>query len=399
MSLQLKETILASFNISLCYVLLNKCILAIYFCITIFSFSGCSDDRLVSAKYAEKYILYVSPDGDDSASGSIDLPLATFEGVQEKLKKDTPGKDVLVKIFGNRGSYINHTTVWNYYNPNYKITFESYPRNVRAHFSASDENPPEEPFFKVIASSGQPTNLVFRRLTISDYTSRALYFLGCKESAQYGWNGRNIIEDCVFRKIGNSRKPERAFVYAVITMVNSRENIIRNCVIEDCANSNPYGNKALLDEKGSDKISGRDIEGSPSILTIIGIYLAHYSSNNHISNNIFRGIMGDCIRFRDLSCENSVFNNTFSKSGWEAVCTTWHCSYLSGICSKAIPECSSWENVFFDNIIYGSWSCDSIPLAYKDLSPSKMNDACCSIPAEYESKVKLINNSIFECKY
>lgn len=360
---------------------------------------GCSNESIVSVGEKSPYTVYISPDGDDSASGGPTEPLATLGGAQRLVKIEAEDdRDVCVRIFSDRGDYIDQTVIWDYYNPEHRTVFESYPRNIRARFTASVDTPPHEPFFELRAEGGEPTNVILRGLEITNYVSRAIYFSGYRDSPEYGWNGGNAIENCVISGIGNGRMPERPFVYAAVTFVNSRDNVIRDCVIEECANTLPYEPDKLPVIDQSDVKLFPGIDGSSANLTIIGVYLAHYSSNNRILNNTFENIVGDCVRFRDFSCENTVRDNTFIRAGWNAVCTIWHCSYLSGNCSKSIPECSSWENVMSGNIILGNWDCSVEPVIFKDMSPSDESDACCVIPLEYGSKVIMVSNSLLGCR-
>lgn len=359
---------------------------------------GCSDESIVSVGEKSRYIVYISPDGDDSARGYAADPLATLEGVQRLVKREAGDRDVNVRIFGNRGDYVDQTVIWDYYSPDHGIVFESYPGNTRARFIASEEDPPTEPFFELRAAGGERTNLTLRRLEIVDYVSRAIYFSGFRESPEYGWNGGNVIEDCVISGIGNSRMPERPFVHAAITFVNSRNNVIKDCLIEDCANVLPYESDRMPVMDQAEDALFPEIERLPAILTIIGVYMAHYSSNNRILNTTFENIPGDCVRLRDFSCENTIQGNTFIKAGWSAVCTIWHCSYLSGTCSKSIPECSSWKNLLSGNIVLGNWNCEAVPEIFKDLNPSEESNNCCFIPPEYDTKIILASNSLRGCE-
>jgi len=367
--------------------------LLIIYCLIYLPLNGCSDNGVSPHAEDSRYIIYLSPDGNDDNSGRESSPLATLGEVQNRVKERMPNNDVIVRVFGDRGVYVNQTVVWVYYNPDHKLIFESYPDNTYAHFEASEENPPKVPFFEFRSANAEQTNLVFRRLKISNYVSRGIYILGYKNSAEYGWNGRNIIENCIFSHIGNSRMPERHFVYGAVTFVNSRDNIIRNCRIEGCANANVE----LSADNRQNYCPSAVVENPDSNLAINCIYIAHYSSRNKIMNNEFKNNKGDCIRLRDFSCENVISGNFFIRSGWNAVCSTWHCDFLSGICTKPTPECSSWENVFCDNIIYGTWDCLPKRSPYMDLSPGDSTDVCCKIPQEYSIKVRLENNSFFEC--
>jgi len=368
----------------------------VIFCTLLMNTSSCSDNISVPDSGDRQHIIYISPDGDDNGEGKRNSPLATLDEVHKRIREKKPDMDVLIRIYSDRGDYVNQTVVWEYYNTDNSIIFESYPEDKFANFTASENAPPELPFFKLIADNGEPTNLVFRRLIISDYVTRAIMFIGYRETEKYGWNGYNIIENCVISGIGNNRMPERQFVHGAITLVNSRNNIIRNCVIEGCANSNVdrTGEKGQYDIPEKEFLGSSDC--SSKILPITCIYIAHYSHSNIIENNLFENNEGDCIRLRDRCCGNTISANLFLQSGWKAAVTSWYCIYNFKNCTKTTPECSSWGNLLCDNIMYGTWHC--LPSLFMDLSYDEYTGIYCEIPQEYDFKFKLINNSSFGCR-
>jgi len=352
---------------------------------------GTSDPAL------SRILIYMSPSGNDANDGSSDRPVKTLQRVHEILRLRAPEEDVMVRIGSDQGVYYNQTVSWYYYHPEYEIRFEPDPPDRPAVFVADRDGPPFDSFFSLYAENGEPTNIVFRRLVVQDYVTRAFYFQGDREDPESGWNGSNVIEECVIRNIGNLRMPERWIVYGGITFVNSRNNIIRNCRLIDFANAA----KGVVDFKEvpvhdvhhyiRDRSPERGMQSSGPDLPIIAIYVAHHSCNNIICGCTTSRIIGDVVRLRDCSNENIISNNTFFQSGWLAICSTWHCTEN---CTKNGYECPSWENIYENNIAYGNWNCDEA-VSFVDLYPYDSQN-CDSIPGYYE-KVHIIGSCEEDC--
>jgi len=333
--------------------------------------SGCISDIDAPRQTGSICYLYVSPDGNDANPGTLKAPFATLQRANDTLMSNPPDMPVVVRIYSNRGHYYNLSTWWTYYNPMCPTTLTAYPAVYHAYFVADEDAPPDRPFFTLDAAAGEPTNIHITRLSITNYVRYIFVFRGDRENPDSGWNGYNSIQDCIVMDAGNARRPDLHFAYGAIGLVNSRYNLIQDCQFINCANANP----------DPPPWSSRPTLRVGSCLPINGIYLAHYSSNNEIRLNIWENIRGDVIRLRDYSNENYIHHNQFYRAGWFAVVTHWYC--IEG-CTKMMPECPSWENIFKDNICISNWRGDA-PVIFHDLRPE--NKGGCFIPIGYNARV------------
>ena len=327
-----------------------------------------------SARAPDTVYFYMSPRGHDADPGSRERPVATLARVHQLLQQRAPDADVVVKVRSDAGTYLNQTVLWTYYRPERSITIESDPPAINARFAAGDD-PPASPFFGLSAMRGEPTNIILRRLTVSDYVSRAVLFLGDRET-RANWNGHNAIENCVFERIGNARSPMRAIVYSAIGVVNSRNNRIVNCAFTDIKNHTlanfpqdrrdaGYEPPAFVreEEKRLRKIG----PGSNPNIPIVCIYLAHYSDSNVVDGCDFKRIKGDVVRIRDDSNSNVIKNNSFELAGWNAIVSMWQCDSPKQNCMKEFgPEMPSTGNAVLFNRAAGNWR-GGMPLLYIDL--------------------------------
>jgi len=321
---------------------------------------------------ADTFYIYIAPDGNDLNSGAADLPLKTLMAANEYLMSHPQDCDVIVRAYSDRGIYENQTVEWTYYNADYHTTIQSYPDGIYAHFRADDFNPPDHiAFFRFGIAAGEPTRIVLKNLLISNYVYYVIAFVGDREDEDSGWNGYNIIDNCIIRDAGNLRMPDFHFAYGGIGIVNSRYNTIRDCTLEHLSNA------------------PRDYHHL-DILPIIGIYFAHYSSHNSVYGCTFSDVNGHAIRLRDFSNENIIRYNYFHQSGIPAVVSSWYCIED---CTKQIPECHVYENLIADNIIRGDCNCDS-GMVYEDLQPGA--GGCCQIQLWWQ-EIYLENNTILPC--
>lgn len=340
--------------------------------VLVLAFSICCIERPCSdeSQQPNGVFVYMAPDGDDSNDGSEQAPFRTFDAVEGYLAALNLDADVTVRVYSNRGIYFNYTTVWEYYKPEYNITFESYPDTLYACFMASEDNPPDTAFFNFRADDGLPTNIHIKRFSISNYVRRAILFYGDREDEATGWNGYNSVEDCIFTDIGNARKPEMHFCYSVICCYNSRYNRISNCRFRNIANA-------------------------PADLPVIVVYFAHYASYNDFIDCESSRVYGDAVRIRDFSNENYIAYNYFWKTGGLGVITHWYCIPEHGECTKIGPECPSWENRFENNICKGDRECE-IPRIFYDHKPMNTND-CPPTPITYQERVRVSNCTAEAC--
>ncbi len=325
--------------------------------------SGIGDSRRPSAARRDTVYFFMSRRGHDANSGSRERPAATLERIHELVSRASPEADVVVKIRSDAGVYYDQSVVWTYYRPEYSITIEADPPGKNARFEAG-ETPPTRPFFGLSAMRGEPTNITLRGLTVRNYISRAVLFLGDRET-RGNWNGRNSIERCVFENIGNARSPAQPIVYSAVGVVNSRNNRIVGCTFVDIKNHTlanftqdaSGAERELPPEVMESALKLRAIgPGSNPNIPIVGVYFAHYSDSNAVEGCEFKRIKGDPIRIRDDSNGNVIANNRFELAGWNAIVSTWYCDSPRQNCVKEFGfEKISMGNAILNNTVSGNW--------------------------------------------
>lgn len=339
---------------------------------------------------------YMAPDGDDTYLATKERPAKTFERVEAILKTRRPDSTVIVRIYADRGDYVDYNTLWEYYNPDYLTIFQPYPDSLYAPFVASNVNPPDALLFRFEADDGMFTNIRIERFLVRNYVRGVFAFVGDREDKYSGWNGNNVVKDCLFRDIGNEKLPGYKMAYSVIGVVNSRANKFMSCEFVNIANANRGVFPQELEEFPSLLAEIESMpEATTEVLPIIGFYFAHHSTNNLVIGCTSHGVKGDMIRLRDASHDNVIEENYFRKTGWTAVCTMWYCLPTFGVCTKIGPECSSWENIFKNNICEGNWECNSARVFY-DMKPMDRFPECPAY-AHHERRIHLIGNTFSEC--
>ena len=269
-------------------------------------------------------------------------------------------------MVADRGVYANMFTSWSYYMPGHTITIESYPDSAYAEFFMTSSASRTDPFFKLTAQPGDYTRMTFRGLSIIGYNAGAIWFVGSWPETLAGWNGGNTITNCVFSDVGNRFMPEQVGCFGVLDFVNSRDNLVENCLFIRCANVQPLdplpgGNTTAT----WDTTVVNDADGS---LPINGIYLAHGSTSTIVSGNKFQAMRGDCIRVRDASNNTLIQNNEAYRSPVTGFCTAWHCVNRPDLPMTCYAlEDKSDGTTLEGNIIIGNWACGT-PRLYYDLT-------------------------------
>jgi hypothetical protein len=371
-----------------------KKLLPLLFIVVCVVLVGCETDRMSSnesnhflpEQTSSTYYVYMSPIGNDGGNGSIFSPLATLYGVQLFLQRNHYPGDVVVRARSDQGMYLNLLTTWTYYNTNYNITFESYPDSLYAIFHMENSLYANSPFFNLTVSSGLPTNIHFRKWSVSNYTYGGIWFTGIAND-ESKWNGYNSITDCIFKNIGNIREPNARMCYGVVNLVNTRYNMIKNCSFFDCANLNVgLFPQPLTSEPDTSLLPLDDTK-----LPIIAVYIAFHSVNNTITQNSFRDIKGDGIRIKDESNDNTISYNHAVKTGWTGFCTMWYCHPVD--CNNTMPECPSYNNWLYSNRVDGNWMCGPARM-FKDMRPEEK--AGCTIP-QGAKRIWIFNNVSNRC--
>lgn len=321
----------------------------------------------VSCIEARPYELYVSPAGNDNNPRTADRPLATLQRANDILERDCPDADVVLYVISDRGRLEITETVWTYFNAERHTRITSLPDSIPAVFSETGYTG-QDAFITFEIAKGEPSNIEISNISIENCSCRAFLFAGNRDDVNM-WNGYNTISNCRFTHIGNSRFPERRVVYSVIGFVNSRNNIVRDCIFETIKNHTactfPQKRIRLTNERREKKKyphileyegQNRGTRGDNPNLPIIGIYFAHHCDSNQVIGNSFSNVKGDVVRVRNGSNNLLFAHNTVVVSGWDAAITSW---------SREGDERPSrgmviWNNTFIGNWMYGE------PRVFKD---------------------------------
>lgn len=281
----------------------------------------------------EKFVIYLSPNGSNNNNGlSKNKSVKSLSKAQEILKATKPQKDVEIRIA--KGTYYDSNIEWTYHNPNYFVSFLPEGYSIGSSFAATsmpifDGKHTENWFMKVEVADGKKTNLRFYYLKIQNYIN-GIQLHGDRSNPS-NWNGYNTFDGIIFENIGTYWKPTDLTAYGAIDTVNSRKNIIKNCTF-----------KSIL-------------ASAPKNGLLHSIYLAHYSSNNTITNNSFTDSSGPIVNMRDASNDNEITNNVFGGAIPQTVFSQWYCDHTKRTdCTKFKPgkvvgECPSWNNILRNN--------------------------------------------------
>jgi hypothetical protein len=293
--------------------------------ITSLSFQSCEKSEEAPVQKESPLKIYMRSSGNDENSGlDFNNAVQSLKRVQDILYDISPKTDIEVHI--NQGTYLQQGVKWTFSNGK-KITFT--PIDFSKDRPVFDGEGKERWFWLQI-ENGTNTNLNFRYIKVINY-KLAVYLDGNRDDPEKGWNGGNHFYQMHFENIGNKYSNGQEYGVAVIDFVNSRNNTIKNCYFINVEN-------LTADECAH----------------IHALYLAHYSSNNEATGNIFKNICGDPIRTRDESNFNKIERNTFSKTGSHAFYSDWFCNPAThqdpdNPCTKLSGECPSYGNEFRDN--------------------------------------------------
>ena len=281
--------------------------------------------------------IYVAPDGDDAATGtSMEESVKTLKRVHQLVAAGAGSQDIEVRIAP--GDYYGQSVTWTATMPDHSIKF--MPLNddkVRPVFDGclATGECPGGTWFKLSHSAGEETNLIFWYIRVQNYGTAIS--LNGNRNAEENSNGSNTIYGCYLDSIGNVFNPSLSASTAVVRLVNSDDNLIRNNHFVSGINTSSAG-------------------------LIHSIYVAHMSDRNQILKNRFKLQSGDAIRIRDYSNDNVIEENKFIAAGISAGYTEWYCDHdiADNKCTKVGPECPSWKNVFRYNLLDGNFECAAL---------------------------------------
>lgn len=278
---------------------------------------------------AASLTLYVSPQGSAQASG--EKPDQAFNSLQKALRaaydKARDGGVDHVRIEVAPGTYKGQ-----------RIVLRQLP--VAAHFEVVaqsgsksrpvfDGNGKGGTWFILHAPVQNGARFTFSGLEVTNYITAMSFNGGRKDLDKY--LGNNVVENMVFKNIGQVAKADSKPSTAAVRLVNTRGNTIRD-------------NRFI------------GIRNEQNCELLHSIYLAHHSSGNKITGNTFENVCGSPIRMRDNSNDNIASGNTFRNVQARAVFDEWYCSdKRNAACrEKPAPECPSWGNRYEANKVEDS---------------------------------------------
>jgi len=298
-------------------------------------------------------VLFLDPLGDDDDDGAApETALLSLQVAHDRIEALEPSGAVTVEIAPGR--YHLQQVEWTHFPPD-GLTIRWAMPGERPIFDGCgpDDDPcPGGAFLRFEAAAGEMTDVDIEGLHIERY-QRGVYFRGDREDPA-GFNGGNRVADCVFSEIGNAYNISVGNAFGAVTLTNSRGNLVVGNRFERLLNFFEFG-------------------------LLHGVYLAHYSDDNIVRDNVFDIVSGDGVRIRDASDRNLIEGNRFTKAGLYGV-GEWYCEQdTRDDCTKAAPECPSFDNRVVDNVIDGTWpECEPLPAAFAEQDDVETG---CALPA------------------
>jgi len=276
---------------------------------------------LISAVSATDLTLYVRPNGDNQASGMAeDEAVGSLQVAVKKALSQTAQGLSKRKIVVFPGRYLEQTTIVRDLPDDKPLVISGVIRSgSRPIF---DGNGKGRSWLVLKSASGKPSRLTIENVEVVNYVT-AISLNGQRTSMNAS-NSENIIQNNIFRNIGQISFPEGKPSTAAVRLVNSRDNrIIQNQFI--------------------------NIRNNVGCGALHSIYLAHYSSDNLIEGNTFDGGCGATVKSRDASGSNIIRGNMFSDQSEPVFLDSFCNKDTRQDCTKATSECPSWGNEFKDN--------------------------------------------------
>ena len=261
--------------------------------------------------------LYVSPNGDDSAPGTSESrPLKSLGRALAAYQSDCNARPSRIVLAG--GSYGNE-----------QATLRSAPCPLvisSASGQATFDGGGNGQWLTLALPGAKMVDVTITGMNITNYQS-AISINGNRNDPQ-GWIGGIKIVKNRFSHIGSFRADQPPAT-AAVRLVNARSVIIEGNEFETIRNVTHCGG-------------------------LHSVYIAHHSTENRIVGNSFVDGCGETIKVRDSSDSNLVERNRFERQEGSALFLDSYCdASAGGECTKAEPECPSWNNVFRDNTIVG----------------------------------------------
>lgn len=277
----------------------------------------------INGECLAELVIHMDPKGDDQKNGLTDKkPILSVTRAQEVIKELEPTIPVTILI--QPGTYEEQAVLWKYFKSGQSISFKAAESSQKPVFDGCPSGPPCKSlnWFASRIAPGEDTNFHFINLHIKNY--RYAISINSNRNKPERRSSNNLIEGCIFERIGNVFDRTISPSTGAIVLVNSIRNTIRKNSFVNVTNTT-----------------------KPNLLH--SIYLAHQSSENLIEENRFEGTNPDPVRIRDSSNYNLVRKNYFGLSS-RHVFSDWYCDKETRTdCTKSTAECPSYGNVIEGN--------------------------------------------------
>lgn len=285
---------------------------------------------------AETVTVYVSPDGDSDNDGSSpDQAVPSLNDAQRVLA-DGPEADATVLVRG--GTYYQPEEVrWKYAPEDTMVTIKPEPDSGTPVFTGrtdADDTTGADSYWMI--DSAPRTRLALAGLTVRDYTVGGVFLRGDNDDDQVT---DTTVTGMTFTHLG-TKYGDGDNGYATVHLNRASGSTITGNHLVDLENTTHGGN-------------------------MHGVYLALHSSHNTVRDNEFDTISGDAVRSSNRSDDNLVDDNTFTRTGIDAMFSDWRFDRDEGF-----DECSS-DSVFSNNTYGDGYSDDRLPaIDWDDKEPA-----------------------------
>jgi hypothetical protein len=265
----------------------------------------------------EPFNLYVSPKGDDAADGRSEAKaLKTLGKALSTYESSCSSRSTRITLAA--GSYGRE-----------QLTLRSVPCPLEIGSSggyAQFDGGGDGTWFTLATPGAKQIDLSISGMEVANYQS-GVSVNGNRNDPE-GWIGGVKVLKNRFVRIGSFRDGQPPAT-AVVRLVNARSVLIEGNEFQTIRNLTHCGG-------------------------LHSVYIAHRSSGNRVVGNSFVDGCGETVKVRDSSSNNVVERNKFKQQEGSALFLDSYCDASTGAeCTKAEPECPSWNNVFRENTIEG----------------------------------------------
>lgn len=284
--------------------------------------------------------IYVSPTGDDSAPGTAESrPLKTLGKALASYQSDCNSRATRIVLAG--GNYGNE-----------QATLRSAPCPLLISSAGSPaifDGRGDGQWLTLALAGAKQVDVTITGMNITNYQS-AISINGNRNDPEAWVGGIKIVKNRFFR-IGSFRDDQPPAT-AAVRLVNARSVLIEGNEFETIRNVKHCGG-------------------------LHSVYIAHRSSDNRVVGNSFIDGCGETIKVRDASNNNVVEKNRFERQEGSALFLDSYCDASAGAeCTKAEPECPSWDNVFRENSIVGDRPASNKKIVGSRKAPAALPASC-----------------------